>query len=207
LRPQIVTLLGPALERSARSRRISCAEIIQFPPAALNREVPPRSVLTSTRVALIPPRTHFAARTTGGLPPDHALQRTAFHPIVLCVLHEAGHGLYEQGLPAEHYGTPLGSAASLGIHESHPRLWENHAGRSQSFWEHWHPVVCRHFAELHNFRRHKIAGAQLIESRPRSSGSRPTKGHLRLAHHFAFEIELKLIEGQLAVADVPACWN
>src|SRR5262249_52995214 len=44
------------------------------------------------------------------------------------VLHEAGHGIYEQNLPAEHFGTPLGSAASLGIHESQSRLWENQVG-------------------------------------------------------------------------------
>ncbi len=47
-------------------------------------------------------------------------------------LHEAGHGLYEQGLPkAQHPGQPLGEAASLGIHESQSRLWENMVGRSR----------------------------------------------------------------------------
>jgi carboxypeptidase Taq len=67
------------------------------------------------------------------------------------VLHEAGHGMYEQGLLAEHYGTPLGSAVSLGIHESQSRLWENHVGRSPAFWEYWHPVACEHFPELKKY--------------------------------------------------------
>ncbi|MFT3992574.1 MAG: carboxypeptidase M32, partial [Luteolibacter sp.] len=49
------------------------------------------------------------------------------------VLHEAGHGLYEQGLPADDFGLPSGSFASLGIHESQSRLWENHVGRSRAF--------------------------------------------------------------------------
>src|SRR5262249_49878715 len=54
-----------------------------------------------------------------------------FNEAFFGVLHEAGHGLYEQGLPREHYGTPLGTCASLGIHESQSRLWENQAGRGR----------------------------------------------------------------------------
>ena len=55
------------------------------------------------------------------------------------ILHEAGHGIYEQGLDPEHYGTPAGSAASLGIHESQSRMWENFVGRGRPFWEHFFP--------------------------------------------------------------------
>ncbi|MCA9058861.1 MAG: carboxypeptidase M32, partial [Planctomycetaceae bacterium] len=61
-------------------------------------------------------------------------------------LHETGHGLYEQGLPESAFGTPLGSAVSLGIHESQSRLWENLVGRSRSFWEHLLPVARKPFA-------------------------------------------------------------
>src|SRR5690606_25931208 len=51
-------------------------------------------------------------------------------------MHEAGHGMYEQGLPKEEFpGEPLGEAASLGIHESQSRLWENLVGRSRAFWQ------------------------------------------------------------------------
>ena len=55
------------------------------------------------------------------------------------ILHEVGHGLYEQGLPAEHFGTPMGEAVSLGVHESQSRLWENAVGRSRAFWMYWFP--------------------------------------------------------------------
>src|SRR5262249_27387685 len=55
------------------------------------------------------------------------------------ILHELGHGLYEQGLDPEHHGTPLGSVASLALHESQARLWENQVGRSRAFWEHFFP--------------------------------------------------------------------
>ena len=50
-------------------------------------------------------------------------------------LHEAGHGLYEQGLPVDWFGLPAGKFASLGVHESQSRLWENFVGRSQPFWD------------------------------------------------------------------------
>src|SRR5207302_4796022 len=63
------------------------------------------------------------------------------------VLHESGHGLYEQGLPAERFGTPLGSACSLGIHESQSRLWENQVGRGRPFWEHFFPRARQTFPE------------------------------------------------------------
>ena len=58
---------------------------------------------------------------------------------VLAVVHETGHALYEQGLPAEYYGLPLGEYASLSIHESQSRLWENHIGRSFSWWQTVYP--------------------------------------------------------------------
>src|SRR3954454_21110426 len=53
-------------------------------------------------------------------------------------LHEAGHGIYEQGLPAARFGLPTGEAVSLGIHESQSRMWENQVGRSRAFWEHFY---------------------------------------------------------------------
>jgi len=50
------------------------------------------------------------------------------------VLHEAGHGIYEQGLDRSAFGTPIGDAASLGVHESQSRMWKNFVGRSRDFW-------------------------------------------------------------------------
>ena len=60
-------------------------------------------------------------------------------------MHEAGHGIYEQGLLTEHVGTPMGMAVSLGIHESQSRMWENQVGRSQSFWKWAHPKLKEYF--------------------------------------------------------------
>lgn len=60
-------------------------------------------------------------------------------------IHELGHALYEQGLPAEQYGLPLGEYASLGIHESQSRLWENNVGRSRAWVEQFLPLLQQYF--------------------------------------------------------------
>ena len=60
-------------------------------------------------------------------------------------MHEVGHGMYEQGLPAEHANTPRGYAVGLSIHESQSRLWENQVGRSAAFWQWAHPKLKAHF--------------------------------------------------------------
>lgn len=62
-------------------------------------------------------------------------------------IHEGGHALYEQGLPAEHYGLPLSEAVSLGIHESQSRLWENNVGRSQAYWKKNYELALKYFPE------------------------------------------------------------
>jgi carboxypeptidase Taq len=62
-------------------------------------------------------------------------------------LHEAGHALYEQGLPGGYLGTPLAEAASLGVHESQSRFWENMVGRNKSFWQFAYPIVKKKFPE------------------------------------------------------------
>jgi len=66
------------------------------------------------------------------------------------ILHESGHAIYEQGLPVEHFGLPLGEAVSLGIHESQSRLWENLVGRSRAFWTFFYPKARQCFPTLEN---------------------------------------------------------
>jgi carboxypeptidase Taq len=122
------------------------------------------------------------------------------------IMHEAGHGLYDQGLPKEHYGTPLGTAVSLGIHESQSRLWENHVGRSESFWRHWHPIACKHFPELSRFTPEQVTAA-LNQVKPSFNRVEADQVTYDLHIILRFEIEMKLIERQISVADVPAYWN
>lgn len=122
-------------------------------------------------------------------------------------LHEAGHGMYEQGLPHAAFGTPLGSAVSLGIHESQSRLWENLVGRSESFWRYFYPRAQSLFAtalenvELSQFLfAINAVGASFI----RVEADEVTYNlHIMLR----FELERDLISGRLDSADVPQAWN
>lgn len=122
------------------------------------------------------------------------------------VLHETGHGLYEQGLPQEDFGLPSGDPVSLGIHESQSRLWENHVGRSDPFWEHWFPVACGHFPQL--------AGTSLESflQYVRRAGFTPIRVEADEATYdlhilLRFDLERRMLRGDLAVVDVPAAWN
>ncbi|GJL55862.1 MAG: carboxypeptidase M32 [Nitrospirales bacterium] len=122
-------------------------------------------------------------------------------------IHEGGHGLYEQGLLPEHYGTPLGEAVSLGIHESQSRLWENAVGRSRSFWKHFFPLAQETFPE--QLRDVAFDDFYLAINHVQPSLVRVEADELTYNLHVMvrFEIELDLIEGRIHVEDLPEIWN
>ncbi|MAE64593.1 MAG: carboxypeptidase M32 [Phycisphaeraceae bacterium] len=122
-------------------------------------------------------------------------------------MHETGHGLYEQGLPPEHLGTPLGGSISLGIHESQSRMWENFVGRSRAFWAWCLPQFQEHFgsAAVRLPLDDAYAGANLV--RPGFIRVEADEASYNLHIMVRFEIERALINGDLEVADVPAAWN
>jgi carboxypeptidase Taq len=123
------------------------------------------------------------------------------------ILHEAGHGIYEQGLPAEHFGTPCGTAGSLGIHESQSRLWENQIGRSRIFWEHFFPRARQVFLDaLHAVRLDDWLFA-VNEVRPSLIRIEADEATYNLHIILRFELEQALVSGDLEAADVPAAWN
>lgn len=122
------------------------------------------------------------------------------------VMHETGHGLYEQGLPASDYHLPSGHAVSLGIHESQSRLWENHVGRSRPFWEKWLPRAQELFPHLQKFDLDQFLPAinRAAYSPIRVEADEATYDlHILLR----FKLERALLSGDLEVADVPAAWN
>jgi carboxypeptidase Taq len=130
-----------------------------------------------------------------------------FNEAFFGILHEAGHGIYDQGLNSEEFGTPLGSAASLGIHESQSRLWENQVGRGLGFWQHFFPQAQRLFSEalddvvLDDF---CFAINAVQPSFIRVEADEATYNmHIILR----FEMEQALVSGDLQPADVPAVWN
>jgi carboxypeptidase Taq len=123
------------------------------------------------------------------------------------ILHEAGHGMYEQGLPAEHFGTPAGTATSLGIHESQSRLWENLVGRSRPFWEHFFPRAKQVFVKtLADVSMDDFCFA-INEVRPSFIRVEADEVTYNLHIIMRFELEQALLRGDLKPHDVPAAWN
>jgi carboxypeptidase Taq len=208
LRPALATILAPA---AARSAAIS-VDLLQgdYPvPAqqAFNRKVA-EAIGFDFEAGRIDPTTHPFCSAVG--PGDCRLttryDEKDFVSSLYSVLHEAGHGLYEQGLDPADFGTPNGTYVSLAIHESQSRLWENHVGRSPAFWAHWHPVACEHFPGLKKFSAEQISAAV---NRVSPSFIRVDADQVTYDLHIIlrFEIEVKLVEGTLKTADVPAYWN
>jgi carboxypeptidase Taq len=123
------------------------------------------------------------------------------------VMHEAGHGIYEQGMCTEQFGLPLGMAVSLAIHESQSRLWENLVGRSHAFWEYFLPKAQAAFPEqlgpisLDQF-YHSI---NVVE--PSLVRVEADEATYNLHILIRFELEQALLDEQLSVADLPGAWN
>jgi carboxypeptidase Taq len=150
---------------------------------------------------------------TSGTSPVDVRVTTRFLPgdprsSVMATIHEAGHGMYEQGLNADRLvRTFAGQAASLGMHESQSRLWENQVGRSRPFWEHYFPVFQGHFPGVADdvnatdmWRAVNLVQPSLI----RVEADEVTYNlHILLR----FELELALLRDELAVADLPEAWN
>ncbi len=130
-----------------------------------------------------------------------------FNSMTWSCIHETGHALYEQGLPAEYYGLPLGEYASLGIHESQSRLWENNVGRSLRWWRSVYPRLQARFpSQLKDitvesfYKGINKVGASLIRTEADE-----------VSYHFhvmiRYQLEKSLIEGSLPVADIPGWWH
>jgi carboxypeptidase Taq len=123
------------------------------------------------------------------------------------ILHEAGHGIYEQGLAREHFGTPLGSFCSLGVHESQSRLWENQVGRSRAFWEHFFPKAKATFPQaLDNVSPEQWIFA-INDVRPSFIRVEADEATYNMHIILRFELEQALMSGDLKPADAPAAWN
>jgi carboxypeptidase Taq len=123
------------------------------------------------------------------------------------ILHEAGHGIYEQGLRTDWFGLPPGEAVSLGIHESQSRLWENFVGRSRAFWEFLFPQAAAAFPEA-------LAGVKLDDfhfavNKVAPSLIRVEADEVTYNLHILvrFELEQALVAGDLATKDLPGAWN
>lgn len=122
-------------------------------------------------------------------------------------IHEGGHALYEQGLPASEYGMPLGEATSLGVHESQSRLWENNVGRQLPFWEANYNLVQETFPEL--FKNVDLSSFYKAMNKVTPSFVRTESDEITYHFHIMirYEIEKKLIDGSLQVSQLKKAWD
>ena len=123
------------------------------------------------------------------------------------VLHEGGHGLYEQGQHPDLWGRGLFGGSSLGIHESQSRLWENLVGRSLAFWQAFYPAFQQAFApvlvgvSLDSF----MASVNRVQPSPIRVEADEVTYNLHIL--LRYRLEKQLLTGDLAVADLPDAWN
>lgn len=126
---------------------------------------------------------------------------------LMSIVHEVGHALYEQGLPAENFGTPLAESISLGIHESQSRVWENQVGRSLPFWQYFYPLLRRAFREP--FAKIKLEDFYSALNTVKPSLIRTEADEVTYNLHIIlrFELEKALIEGEIEARELPRIWK
>ena len=122
-------------------------------------------------------------------------------------VHEAGHAMYEQGIRDDDRRTPLGSFASLGVHESQSRLWENHVARSRPFWEGRYPALRSAFPDA--FADVPLDRFVAAVNRLAPSLIRVEADELTYPFHvlLRYDLEVSLIDGSLTPGDLPEAWN
>ncbi len=130
-----------------------------------------------------------------------------FTESLFIALHEAGHGLYEQGGSQDLEGSPLKGPPSAGLDESQARLWENLVGRSRGFWEYFYPRLRQALPE-------QLAGVDLETfyraiNRVQPSLLRGQADEVTYNLHvmLRFDLELDLLEGRVAIKDLAQVWR
>jgi len=182
-----------------------------FPPEqqrALGREVAARLGYDFQRgredLAPHPFTTSFSigdVRITTRVDPEH------FGGCFFATMHESGHAMYQQGINPAYEGTPLARGTSSGVHESQSRLWENLVGRSRGFWNFFYPRMQETFSTQ--------LGSVPLETFYRAI-NKVQPGLIRVYADemtynlhiiIRFDLELAMLEGRLAIADLPEAWR
>jgi carboxypeptidase Taq len=180
----------PEAEQEAFCKEVAAAIGFNFKRGRLDRSVhpfcggDPRDTRMTTRFAVDDPFDSFSG-----------------------VVHETGHGMYEQGLPYEHLGTALGRHVGMAIHESQSRLWENQVARGRPFWRGWEG----RYRELFSSQLEGVSFDDLFLAINRVAVTpiRVASDEVTYNLHIMlrFEMEKRLFSGEISVHDVPELWN
>lgn len=126
---------------------------------------------------------------------------------LMSTMHETGHGIYEQGLPPEHEGTPIGRVRSLGLHESQSRMWENFVGRSEAFWRWCLPVMKEELGSPVADLTHDDVYGGMNRVEPSLIRVEADEATYNMHIMIRFELERALIGGSPEARDLPNEWN
>ena len=209
LREQLVPM-ATSIQLSSRIRERIFSSVI-FPSKhkkPLSRKPPSPSVMILIAAVWMCPCIHLPpvlARTTAASPRDTTGSGSTCLSLPLCT--RPATACTQQGLPAEHYGLPLGEVISLGIHESQSRMWENLVGRSRAFWSYFFPKAQAQFPlALGHVSLDEFYFA-INEVRPSLIRVEADEVTYNLHILIRFELELAMIEGDLQAADLPGAWK
>ncbi len=126
---------------------------------------------------------------------------------IASAVHEGGHALYEQGVAQRFERTPLMGGATLGIHESQSRMWENIVGRSRGFWHYFFPIFRAFFPDQTAGVSHEAFYRAINKVEPSLVRVEADEVTYNMHVFVRFELEQALVSGELKVADVPEAWN
>jgi carboxypeptidase Taq len=130
-----------------------------------------------------------------------------FNSAFFGILHEAGHGIYDQGLRPDQFGLPPGNYVSLGIHESQSRMWENLVGRSRAFWQHFFPQLQGAFPAAVGDVKPDDFFRAINHVAPSLIRVEADEATYNLHIIIRFELEQALLSQDLAVGDLPGAWR
>ncbi len=209
IRPELTSLLQRILSSSKQPDR----DLLKGKFPAAQQEAFGRDVLTAMGFQWDAGRLDRSPHPfCSGLSPLDVRITTRYSEDDFCsslfgMIHEGGHALYEQGLDPEHYGSLACDGISLGIHESQSRLWENQIARSRAFWDHWFPRLLQTFpGQLDHVSLEDFVHAI---NRVEASLIRVEADEVSYGLHviLRYELEKKMVEGDLKVQDLEEAWN
>ncbi|MGI9276510.1 MAG: carboxypeptidase M32 [Endozoicomonas sp.] len=149
----------------------------------------------------------------GGVPEDVRLttryKESDFVEALMGTIHETGHARYEQNRPRQLLGLPVGEHRSMGIHESQSLLFEMQLGRSPAFLSLLRPLIIQHLGNGQEQTAFSQQNLEKIYSRVRPGLIRVEADEITYPAHIIlrYEVEKSLVEGDMAVSDIPDAWN